>query len=93
MLECPSTIAGRLDSLSYVSTSLTHMDEKPDKIREARDLLEREREEVVAALALARAHAQEIAEQQKAWRTKAAELLERGDAAGLSVPRWRKLSD
>jgi uncharacterized membrane protein len=66
------------------------LSEQPDKIREARDLLEREREKVVAALALARARAQEIAEQQKAWRKEAAELLERGDAASLSVTEMAK---
>lgn len=66
------------------------MDQKPDKVREARELLEGEREKVIAALGLARAEAQKIAEQQKAWRMKAAELLERGDAAGLSVTEMAK---
>jgi len=66
------------------------MVEKPDKIREARDLLEREREEVIAALGSARAEAQQIAEQQKEWRKAAAILLERGDAAGLSVTEMAK---
>jgi hypothetical protein len=58
---------------------------KADKVREARDLLERERADVVAALAAARVEAQRIAEHQKEWREAAAGLLERGDAAGLSV--------
>jgi hypothetical protein len=61
------------------------MPKKPDRVREARELLERERKDVLAALAAARGEAQRIAAQQEAWRGTAATLLERGDAAGLSV--------
>ena len=61
------------------------MPKKSDKVREARELLERERNDVLAALAAARAEAHRIAEHQKAWRVAAAVLLERGAAAGLSV--------
>jgi hypothetical protein len=64
--------------------------ENPDRVREARDLLRREREEVVAALESARVEAQAIAAKQKAWRTTAAMLLERGTAAGLSVTEMAK---
>jgi len=66
------------------------MEEESDKVREARDLLERERADVIAALGAARAEAQQIAELQKKWRTAAAFLLERGDAAGLSVTEMAK---
>jgi len=61
------------------------MTAEPEKIREARELLAREREQVLAALASAREEARQMAESQKAWRATAATLLERGDAAGLSV--------
>jgi len=59
-------------------------------IRKARELLERERADVLAALGAARASAQKIADEQKAWREAVATLLERGDAAGLSVTEMAK---
>lgn len=56
-----------------------------DEIRRARELLAQERADVLAALAAARGEAQQIAEAQKAWREAVAPLLERADAAGVSV--------
>ena len=61
-----------------------------DEIRKARVLLEQERGNVLAALGAARASAQKIADEQKAWREAVTKLLERGDAAGLSVTEMAK---
>ena len=61
------------------------MAKRHDKIRQARELLEQERNDVRDALAQAREEGQEIARAQKAWRERAAALLDRGNAAGLSV--------
>ena len=61
-----------------------------DEIRKARQLLEHEREAVLAALGDARTTAQKISEEQRAWREAVAQLLERGDAAGLSVTEMAK---
>jgi hypothetical protein len=61
-----------------------------DEIRKAREVLEQERAEVLAALGAARASAQKIAHEQSAWREAVTTLLERGDAAGLSVTEMAK---
>ena len=66
------------------------MSKRPDKIRQARELLEQEQDAVRKALASAREEGQEIARAQKAWRETAAALLDRGDAAGLSVTEMAK---
>jgi hypothetical protein len=63
---------------------------EPEKIREARELLTRERDDVLAALTAARAEAKAIAERQSAWRDTAGTLLERGAAAGLSVAKMAR---
>jgi len=56
-----------------------------DEIRHARELLAHERADVLAALAAARGEAQKIAAGQQAWRDAVGLLLERADAAGVSV--------
>ena len=66
------------------------MAKRPDKIRQARELLELEQHEVLEALASARAEGRRIAEAQKSWREQAGALLERGNAAGLSVTEMAK---
>jgi hypothetical protein len=56
-----------------------------DEIRTARDVLKRERADVLDALAALRAEGARIADEQRAWRDAAAQLLDRGAAAELSV--------
>ncbi len=54
-------------------------------IAKAREILEREREAVLADLREAGAEARAAAEQQRIWRAQAAALLDRGREAGLSI--------
>jgi DNA invertase Pin-like site-specific DNA recombinase len=63
---------------------------KSDQVRQARELLARERADVLAALAAAREDGRRLADAQKAWRDDAANLIARGDAAGLSVTEMAK---
>jgi len=63
---------------------------RPGEVRKARELLAREREDVLAALEVAREDGRRLAGAQKAWRGAAADLIARGDAAGLSVTEMAK---
>lgn len=65
----------------------------PDDVRAARELIEQERAAVVTAMAGAKAHAQAIAAEQKEWRGSVLELLERGEAAGLTVSEMARLGE
>jgi hypothetical protein len=54
-------------------------------VEQARQVLEDERNAVLAGLADERAAAERAAEEQRRWRAEVESLLERGRAAGLSV--------
>src|SRR4051794_24855691 len=56
----------------------------------ARAVLEREREEVLAALEQAGAEARDLAARQSAWREGVIALLDRGNAAGIAVTDMAK---
>jgi uncharacterized membrane protein len=62
----------------------------PDEVQKARELLAEERVDVLEALRAARAEGARIADEQRCWREQAAELLDRGGAAGLSVTEMAK---
>jgi uncharacterized membrane protein len=61
-----------------------------DEVEKAREVLARERAEVLDALRAARAEGARIADEQGRWRAHAAELLDRGGAAGLTVTEMAK---
>ena len=54
-------------------------------VEQAKQVLESERNAVLAALATERAAAERAAEEQRRWRAEVGSLLERGRAVGLSV--------
>jgi hypothetical protein len=64
---------------------LDTLPEEPDRIRAARELLDSEQADVRKAFAKLREQGARIATEQREWRDAAAQVLERGAAAGLSV--------
>ena len=60
------------------------------EVERARNVLEQEREAVIAALRDAGHEAREAADRQKAWRTRVQELLNRGGSAGIPVAEMAK---
>src|SRR2546421_909567 len=56
-----------------------------DELEQALEVVKREREAVLAALAGQRAAAERAAEEQRRWRAQVEALLERGRAVGVSV--------
>jgi hypothetical protein len=64
---------------------LDTLPEKRDQIRAARELLDNEQAEVRKTFAKLRQKGARLAAEQQEWRDAAAQMLERGAAAGLSV--------
>ena len=60
------------------------------EVEKARELLERERHQVLAALGEAGKEARKLSERQKEWRAEVSLMLERGRAAGVSITEMAK---